>query len=318
MNLTMPQTMPPSLPPENRLPPVLPCLTSFGRQLDTSPETFGALESSAHLVDDADALRAKMQAEGYLFLPGYLNRADVLQARAEIAACLEREGVLDPNFPREQLVARSDATSTMRPDLVKANVPLLKVLYDGPMIAFYEKFFGEEIRHFDYTWFRAVLPGKGTPPHMDIVYMGRGTHELLTAWTPLGDVSLQLGGLMILEKSHLHERLNQNYAQRDVDRVCTNKTRADGKPIQPRGYLSDFPDKLRANLGGRWLTAQYRAGDLLTFTSKTIHASLDNASNQLRLSTDTRYQPAAAPVDERWIGENPTAHGAESKREMIC
>jgi hypothetical protein len=307
-----------SLPPENRLPAKLPRLTSFGRELDTSPETFGALESSSHLLNDAPALRAKMQAEGYLFLPGYLNRAQVLEARAEVARRLEREGALDPHFAREELVARRDAAFSMRPDLVKENASLLRVLYDGPMIAFYKTFFGEAVRHFDYTWFRAVEPGRGTPPHMDIVYMGRGTHELLTAWTPLGDVSLELGGLMILEKSHLHERLNRNYAQKDVDRVCANKTRADGQPLQIAGTLSRFPDKLRANLGGRWLTAQYRAGDLLTFTAKTIHASLDNQSNHIRLSTDTRYQPAAAPVDDRWIGDNPTAHGPESKREMIC
>lgn len=293
-------------------------LTACGRELDLSSESFGALESSSHLLANAAALRAKMQADGYLYLPGYLNRDDVLQARAEVAARLERENVLDPNFPREALVARRDAAFSMRPDLVKDNAALLKVLHDGPMIALYEKFFGEEVRYFDYTWFRAVLPGNGTPPHMDIVYMGRGTHDLLTAWTPLGDVSLQLGGLMILERSHLHEKLNANYGQRDVDKICINKTRADGTLIQPRGFLSGFPDKLRTNLGGRWLTAQYRAGDLVTFTSKTIHASLDNQSNQIRLSTDTRYQPAAAPIDERWIGENPTAHGAQSKREMIC
>ncbi len=303
---------------KNQLPPSLPRLTACGRELETAPNTFGALESSSHLLGNAAALRAKMQADGYLYLPGYLNRADVLQARAEVAARLELDGALDPNFPREELVARGDAAFAMRPDLVKENAPLLKVLHDGPMIALYESFFGETVRHFDYTWFRAVLPGRGTPPHMDIVYMGRGTHDLLTAWTPLGDVSLQLGGLMILEKSHLHEKLNRNYGQRDVDKICTNKTRADGQPIQLRGLLSDFPDKLRANLGGRWLTAQYRAGDLVTFTSKTIHASLDNQTNQIRISTDTRYQPATAPIDERWIGENPTAHGPKSKREMIC
>lgn len=306
------------LPSENRLPATLPALTARGCQLDMSPECFGSLESSAHLLDDACALRAKMQTDGYLFLPGFLNRADVLAARAEVAARLERENILDPAFPRDDLVVLPNTHFSMRPDLVKGNAPLLKVLYEHPMIGFYEKFFGEEVRHFDYTWFRAVEPGRGTPPHMDIVYMGRGTQELLTAWTPLGDVSLQHGGLMILEKSHIHERINRNYGQRDVDRVCTNKTRANGEPLQLRGQLSDFPDKLRSNLGGRWLTARYRAGDLLTFTTKTIHASLDNSSNQIRLSTDTRYQPAAAPIDERWIGENPTAHGQESKREMIC
>lgn len=129
---------------------------------------------------------------------------------------------------------------------------------------------------------------------------------------------------MILEKSHLHQRLNNNYGQKDVDKFCVNKKGAGytgmggGGNITNGGWLSKSPVKLRANLGGRWLTAQYRAGDLLTFTVKTIHASIDNQSRQIRLSSDSRYQLASEAVDERWIGENPIAHGPEGKREMIC
>jgi hypothetical protein len=50
----------------------------------------------------------------------------------------------------------------------------------------------------------------------------------------------------------------------------------------------------------------------------TMHASMDNHTNRLRLSTDTRYQLAAEPVDERWIGEDPIAHGPEAKKGIIC
>lgn len=50
----------------------------------------------------------------------------------------------------------------------------------------------------------------------------------------------------------------------------------------------------------------------------TVHASLDNCSNQIRLSADSRYQLACEPADERWIGPNPIAHGPKSKRRMIC
>jgi hypothetical protein len=50
----------------------------------------------------------------------------------------------------------------------------------------------------------------------------------------------------------------------------------------------------------------------------TVHASLDNHSNQIRISSDTRYQLASEPVDERWIGENPIAHGLAAKRGKIC
>lgn len=60
-------------------------------------------------------------------------------------------------------------------------------------------------------------PGHGIRPHCDVVYMGRGTHELYTAWIPYGDVSFDIGGLMILEKSHLQAARIQKYLKSDVD-----------------------------------------------------------------------------------------------------
>lgn len=306
------------------LPTTLPRLTSFEQELDLSLEAFGELESSIDLIDDIEALRERIIEDGYLYLPGYLNRDEVLDARDEIAHRLMRDGWLDPNSQPEDLIAHEGSEFTFRPDLAQNNPPLMKVLYDGPMMEFYTRFFDGPVRHFDYTWFRAQAPGRSTPPHMDIVYMGRGTHNLLTAWTPLMDIPLEVGGLMILEKSHRHERLNKNYGQKDVDKFCINKRGENftqmggGGNIRMGGWLTDKPHKLRVNLGGRWLTTEYRAGDLLTFKMHTIHAGLDNHSNRIRLSSDSRYQLASEPVDERWIGENPIAHGPEGKRGMIC
>jgi hypothetical protein len=37
----------------------------------------------------------------------------------------------------------------------------------------------------------------------------------------------------------------------------------------------------------------------------THHCSLDNQSNRIRLSTDSRYQLASEPMDERWSGDHP-------------
>lgn len=56
------------------LPAVLPRLTSPEQELDLSPEAFGEWESSSHLIDDIEALRARMDESGYLYLPGYLHR----------------------------------------------------------------------------------------------------------------------------------------------------------------------------------------------------------------------------------------------------
>jgi hypothetical protein len=302
----------------------LPRLTSSGKALDMSPERFGMLEPATHLLGDPEALRARMREEGYLYLPGYLDRAEVLECRQVMAERLAAAGHLDPRFPPSALKAHPATTVKFMPDLAKDNPKLHRLLYSGRMIAFFELFLGGPIRHFDFTWVRAVSPGRGTPTHMDVVYMGRGTKNLYTAWTPLGDVPLTTGGLLLLERSHRHQRLNEGYGSKDVDAYCENKVgpgytgMGGGGNIRPNGWLSDNPVKLQKNLGGRWLTADYRAGDLLVFTVFLVHGSLDNASDEIRISTDTRYQLASEPVDERWIGEEPIGHGPQGKKGMIC
>jgi hypothetical protein len=50
-----------------------------------------------------------------------------------------------------------------------------------------------------------------------------------------------------------------------------------------------------------------------------VHASLDNRSeNRLRISSDSRYQRASEPIDERWVGINPPGHTTAGKRGRIC
>ena len=297
-------------------------LTSNGYALDTSRDALGPLRSSSDLLDDAAALRARMLEDGYLYLPGYLDRDDVLDARRESMRRLAAEGHLDARTDPMEGVASQGTRVKFKPDLAQGNQPLNQLLYAGRMIDFYTQFLGGEVRHYDFTWIRAISPGTGTPPHLDVVFMGRGTHNLYTAWTPLGDISFEVGGLMILERSHQLEHIKQTYGQKDVDSYCLNHQDAErrsGDGFQVwSGWLSKNPAALRKRLGRRWLTAEFRAGDLLTFSMYTIHASLDNHSDRIRLSSDTRYQLASDPVDERWVGENPVGHSHAGKRGRIC
>jgi ectoine hydroxylase-related dioxygenase (phytanoyl-CoA dioxygenase family) len=299
-------------------------LTASGYVIDTAPELFGTLESSIDLVGDPAALRERMGEEGYLYLPGYLDRAEVLAARQEIAERLAAAGHTAPGTPPAELIARADLDIAFLPDLALDNPPLYQLLYSGRMMAFFAEFLGGAVRHYDFTWLRTVAPGRGTAPHMDIVFMSRGTTNLYTTWTPLGDIPLEMGGLMILERSHRHERLNNGYGRKDVDKYCINHVgegytkMGGGGNIAPGGWLSKNPVKLRQNLGGRWLTADFHAGDMLVFSMFTVHCSLDNHSDRIRISSDTRYQLASEPVDERWVGEHPPAHGPSIKQGMIC
>lgn len=301
-----------------------PRLLAAGHELDTAPASFGELRSSIDLIEDTGALRERMAEDGYLYLRGYLDREEVIAARQVIMERLAEQGALDPAFPCLDGVARAGANTSFQPDLAAHNAPLHRVLYAGRMMEFYENFLGGAVRHFDFTWLRAVSPGKGTALHCDIVFMGRGTPNLCTAWTPLGDVSYELGGLMILENSHQNERLRAGYGSKDVDTYCSNR-RAEapkglggGGTIKAGGALTNNPATLRERLGGRWLSTEFRMGDLLTFGMYTIHASLDNQSNRIRCSSDSRYQLASEPADERWIGPNPIGHGPNAKRGLIC
>ena len=75
-----------------------------------------------------------------------------------------------------------------------------------------------------------------------------------------------------------------------MDAYCTNRDDAvliaSGEKLWQYwdGTLTNNPVRLREKLGGRWLTAEFRAGDLLTFTMATVHGGMDNQTDRVRFS----------------------------------
>ena len=320
-------------------------LTYRGNPLGTRSEDICTLTRSEDCVNDRDEVWRRFDEDGYLYLPGLLDIDEVLEARTEVMQRLWDAGVLDKSHPMIDGIAVSDsefdgaATGPFMPLLARNNPPLEKVLYDGPMMRFYEFFLDGPATHFDYTWFRCKRPGlkDATTPHCDTVYMSRGTKDLYTSWTPFGDVPFYMGGLMILEGSHKNEELKSGYGSTDVDLYCSNegdqeevvqRAKEEGRDLtweernsiewNSTGAYSSDAIGAREGLGGRWLTSEYQMGDLLIFSMHTMHASSDNRSKAVRISSDSRYQLASEPQDERWIGDNPSAHGILSKKGMVC
>ena len=311
----------------------LPRILAKGHELDVSGDAFGELRRSDDVQDDPAALRERFAEDGYLFIPGFYPRDEVAEARRQLTATLARKGLLDPAYPVDQGVKLAGADMSFLADprpavdfmnsVARGNAPMQRLLYSGKLLGLFAGFFGESVRHFDFTWVRTMGPGFGTDPHCDTVYMGRGSSRLCSVWTPFGDLSYEIGGLMMLEGSHRQGERLKHYLSRDVDTYCENRAEAarikSGEiPWKWGGILSNNPKSLRGHLGGRWLTTEYRMGDVLIFGMRTVHASLDNQTHFFRFSTDTRYQPASEPIDERWVGENPIGHGASAKRGMIC
>lgn len=300
-----------------------PRLTAGGRELSLASDRFGFLRESTDVAHDSDEMRRRIDEDGYLFLPGFLDRDHVRAVRTGLLEALAPEGIFSPDHHLEEAVLKPGQEIYFRPDL--ANDPeiganLRALIYSERVTGLADRIFGEPSRHYDFTWLRAVARG-GTFPHCDAVYMGRGTHRVMTAWVPLGDVPLTIGGLIVLEGSHKDQGLLTDYVTLDVDRACddgVNETQARG--FEATGAISADFEAVRGRDGGRrWLTArEYRMGDLLLFTIHTAHGSLDNHSGTLRLSSDSRYQPASEPADERWVGEVPPGHGDATKIRMIC
>jgi ectoine hydroxylase-related dioxygenase (phytanoyl-CoA dioxygenase family) len=304
-------------------PLALPALTANKLPLDLSDAALGWLRSSEDLLGDPVALRQRLTEDGYLYIRKFLPQDIVRTARLSLLSRLAAAGHLHPDYPPEAGISHGDNAPKFTPALANPNAEVERVVFGPELLGFYTRLFGGPIRHFDYIWVRSLGRATGTPAHCDLVYMGRGTHRLLTCWVPYGEVPLEQSPLMLLEDSHKKSDRLKNYLSSDVDSYCENrpkevkKVKEDGGWSTP-GWLTKNPVSLREKLGGRWLTAHFQPGDFLTFQMNMVHASLDNATDKVRLSTDTRYQLASEPIDERWIGANPPAHGRAGKRGRIC
>lgn len=76
-------------------------------------------------------------------------------------------------------------------------------------------------------------------------------------------------------------------------------------PAELLAFDADLPDE-NGRMKARWVTTDFRAGDVVVFPMKIMHGSLTNKTDRLRFSCDVRFQPRSDPVDPRY-----TAHGTE-------
>jgi hypothetical protein len=155
--------------------------------LDYPSDELGEMRDSSQLIGDPGALRERMREDGYLLLRGLIDRGQVLAAITEILGYMaEHEG-----------------------------------LEADELFGFYQDYLESRPRTFDYKWLRAVGNERFTGCHYDVVYMGRGSERVHTAWIPLGDIPIEQGTLAVCAGSHSDPgfaRLRETYGCHDVDR----------------------------------------------------------------------------------------------------
>ncbi|BDS08550.1 hypothetical protein NT6N_35900 [Oceaniferula spumae] len=311
-------------------------IKSRGYELDTSADAFGFLnEFHGDPFAYMEQCKASYDRDGYLYIKNFWPSEDIAAVRRQLTERMQHHGFLAQGTDAVHAIPHPDVLRGIEDkdkgsatlDGIVDEVPDIKnVLYQGQIMDFYQQFLGGECLHYDQIWYRSMPPGFGTVPHCDLVYMGRGTHNVFTTWVPWGDIDLRTGGLMILENSRDHEETLKPYLSRDVDDYCSNKELPDHLDLKSTtdnkvwgGWLSKNPYSLREKLGGRWLTSpKFEMGDLLLFSMKLVHGSLDNQSDHIRISTDTRYQLASEQADERWVGPAPRGHVGYHKKGRVC
>jgi hypothetical protein len=192
--------------------------TANGIRLRTGSAEFGELETFADLGHDPQRTRTQLAAEGYLLLRAFFPIEAVERARHAALHALHSGGLLDSKRPAaEAWPAPRVRDKRVLPDL--GQLPEVQDLVRAPrLIAFFAGLLGGAPRVLDQVLLRMIPPGHSTTPHCDIVYMGRGTSRLFTAWIPLGNVPRSSGALMILERSHLLDQLRNRYWEHDADR----------------------------------------------------------------------------------------------------
>ncbi|MEO1056146.1 MAG: phytanoyl-CoA dioxygenase family protein [Actinomycetota bacterium] len=278
-------------------------LTANDHTVDQSEQRFGELEPANDLLGDEQALRATMNEQGYLFFRALLDEEVVLRARHEVLLKYAILGEIDDRSPIDDAIAgdrRAVPSANIRAfsESVRTGEAYLAVTDAPEVLAVHRALLGGDVRSFDMRWPRFVRPGEGCGFHCDGPYMNRGTSRIYSSWIPLGRVDRHEGALMLLEHSHRSERLHQGYLQADADR--------DG--LQ---WLDADPVVVQEQYGNRWLSTDFRPGDVLCFGMHMLHGALDNRSTtgRCRLSSDSRYQRVDEPADPRWNGANFSGHG---------
>ena len=126
---------------------------------------------------------------------------------------------------------------------------------------------------------------------------------MATSWIPIGDVPVEMGGLVYLEGSHTWGvRMEEEFRGQNHTMSREEQINAYNKNMSSTGWLTKDLPHLADRLDTRWLIADYEAGDMVVHSAYMIHAATINESHEgrLRLSTDIRFQRVRDEIDVRW------------------
>ena len=282
-------------------------LTSNGHALDCGPARLGWLTPSDP-DDGLAALRARYDSDGYLWLRSLLPRPAVLEFRRHVFAQFAELGLLadgsDPVAGRAS-DRPSDAASRSRMMELVRSAAFESFCLMPELWRFIDRLIGGMSTLHKRKILRFTRPGDpaATGAHYDLIYLRAGTDRLVTAWIPIGDVPVRMGGLLYLEGSHrLGRTMEAEFARQNAELSPEERISAYNRNMTETGWISKNLPDMAERFATRWLAADYAAGDVVLHSPYMIHAATrnDDQDGIMRLSADIRFQDVRDEADPRW------------------
>ena len=248
---------------------------------------FLKMRSSNELLGDPGALRARLDEDSYLYFEQVLDPDKVMRLRRAILDVLADSGWIRGGL------SLHEAQAVCRPlhegmeghapvyDKIQCLEEFHTLAHDDDLRGVMTQVVGETAFAHPLKICRVAFPDQyeaSTPPHQDFPN-NQGTPNLTASWIPVGDVPMDLGSLAVLRGSHRYGLLPLTVH------------------MGPGRRQAKLPEKMLEDL--RWVTADFRTGDVVLFPSLTVHAALHNITEfDLRLSVDYRWQQAGEALTD--------------------
>ena len=239
------------------------------------------LRDANDVRDDPDALRSRLAEDGYLLIRGFHDEAATYRARLDVAQELHRQGGLASDAPIEDVIASDNGgylpdgrRIAISDDRIRQMSSFLELVNAQSTLQFCDRLLGAPTRTYTHKWIRIYQPGQDTEIHYDAPYMGPdGPDRVITTWTALGKITLDMGPLAIARGSHRLDALIRTYGKTDAVRGGAS------------GWLTKDPFEVIDKYKVKWATTEFELGDMLMFGKYMLHGSLQNGSNRFRLRT---------------------------------
>jgi ectoine hydroxylase-related dioxygenase (phytanoyl-CoA dioxygenase family) len=232
---------------------------------------------STDTLDDPRALRARFDEDGYVFLRGVVDSELLQDVRVRITGICAAHGWFEPGTDPIHAITcikpcvEGDDRYFEVYDEIQKDEAFHAVPHHPSVRRCVTPLLGDSAFPHPLSIARLMFPQNeewATPPHQDYPN-NQGTPDLYACWIPLGACPTELGSLSILRGSH---RLG--VAPLEFSLGAGNR----------RARLDPRFEKLD------WVSGDFAAGDAVVFHSHSVHRSLPNTTDRMRLSVDYRFQ----------------------------